>query len=112
MGFVPVSLFRSEIAACRSNRLSGNASIAIPLAWYAIATLIFGSLISAIAFISAASYARVETVTGAIVPDTGVSLIVPTRNGVIATLPVREGQLVATGTTLASPLYIPYIPVL
>jgi membrane fusion protein len=107
-----VRLFRSEVATFRADRLFGDVAIAVPIAWLALATLIFGSLISAIAFISAASYARVETVTGAIVPDTGVSLIVPTRSGVIATLPVREGQLVATGTTLASPLYIPYIPVL
>lgn len=62
----------------------------------------FGGVLIGVAFLSLASYSRVETVTGTITPDTGVSSILPTRSGVIASLSVRDGQQVEAGTELAS----------
>ena len=55
----------------------------------------------ALAFLFTASYARVETVVGAIVLDKGVATIVPSRPGVVADLPAREGQRVQARALLA-----------
>ena len=53
-------------------------------------------------FLSLATYSRVETAVGTITPDAGISTIVPTRTGVIASLAVRDGQIVPAGAELAS----------
>ena len=95
-------MFRSEAIANRSDRLSGDVAIAVPVAWQAIGYLIFGGVAVGVLFLSLASYSRVETVTGIISPNTGVSNIIATRAGVIAALPVRDGQNVAAGAGLAT----------
>lgn len=56
---------------------------------------------ASVLFLSLASYCRVETVTGTITPDAGVSVIVPTRAGVITALTARDGQEVVAGAELA-----------
>ncbi len=61
------------------------------------ALLVFGGL-----FLAMASYARQETLAGALVPTAGVAAIVPVRPGVISEVHVREGQTVAAGTPLVS----------
>lgn len=95
-------LFRAEVFEQKKDRLSGSVSIAVPLSWQAIGLLIFGSLVVAITFLSLASYSRVETVTGAIVPDKGIAAIIPTRPGTIAEVLVSDGEKVASGTTLVA----------
>lgn len=95
-------MFRSEVLAHRVEKLQGNVAIAIPPSWQSVGYVVFGGVAAAGAFLSLASYARVETVTGSIVPDKGIAAIVPTRNGVILSLPAREGQHVAAGAELAS----------
>lgn len=95
-------MFRSEVLESRVDRLPGDVAIAIPVSWQSISYLIFGGLTATIGFLSLASYSRVETVTGSIAPDKGVVTIVPTRSGVIGSLPVHDGQDVAAGTELAS----------
>lgn len=95
-------LFRAEVFQQKKDRLSGSVSIAVPLSWQAIGYLIFGSLVIAITFLSLATYARVETVSGAIVPDKGVAAIIPTRPGTITEVFVSDGQQVAKGATLVA----------
>ena len=94
-------MFRNEAITKHSNRLSGDVAIAVPVAWQSIGFLIFGGVAAAFIFLALASYSRVETVTGTIIPDRGVSSILPTRNGVIAALSVKDGQRVEAGTELA-----------
>lgn len=53
-------------------------------------------------FLSLARYSRVETATGTIAPETGVSSIVATRAGVIAALGVQDGETVDVGAELAT----------
>lgn len=77
-------------------------AIAVPVPWQTIGYLLFGGLALALVFLALAPYARVETATGAIVPDAGVAPIVPTRAGVITALAVKDGQMVAAGTPLAT----------
>lgn len=83
-------------------RLEGAVIIAIPVSWQTICYLIFSSLIIAFVFLSLATYSRVETVNGTIIPDKGVSTIVPSRNGVISSLSVHDGQDVPAGMELAA----------
>lgn len=84
-------LFRSQAIAQHRDRLSGEVSIATPLAWQVIGWLLFGGIIIALAFLSLANYARVEAVSGVIVPEEGVAAILPQRSGVIGAVGVREG---------------------
>lgn len=95
-------MFRPEAIHHRADRLSGDVSIALPVSWQAVGYLVFGGVAAAFAFLALADYARIETVTGSIVPDTGVSAVVPTRAGVITRLAVKEGQIVAAGEELAA----------
>jgi membrane fusion protein len=95
-------LFRPEAVAGNRNRLSGDVAITVPVPWQSIGFLIFGGVALGVLFLSLASYSRVETVTGMITPNTGVSNIVPTRAGIIASLAVRDGQNVPAGTELAT----------
>ena len=95
-------MFRPEVITHRSDRLSGDVAIAVPVPWQSVGYLIFGGVALGLLFLSLASYSRVETVTGMITPSTGVSNIVPTRAGIIASLAVRDGENVPAGTALAT----------
>jgi len=95
-------LYRPEAIAYASDRLSGDVVVAVPLAWRSVGWLIFSAVVAGLIFLSLASYSRVETVAGVIMPAAGVSSVIAPRSGVIAGLPVREGQQVSAGTILAS----------
>lgn len=95
-------MFRSEVTSHRSDRLTGDVSITVPISWQSIGYLVFVGILIGFSFLSLASYSRVETVTGSITPDKGVSAIIPSRNGVIASVAVSEGQEVAAGAELAA----------
>lgn len=95
-------MFRSEVLSRHIDRLSGEVAIVVPVAWQGIGYLIFGGLAAVLTFFSLASYSRVETVSGVITPDRGVSAIHPIRSGIIASLPVIDGQKVPAGAELAA----------
>jgi membrane fusion protein len=99
---VRLTMFRSEALNASSGRFTGDVLIAVPTSWQVIGYLLGGSVIVAAIFLSLASYARIETVSGTIVPAAGVVSIIPTRSGVIAVLPIHEGQDVKAGAELAS----------
>lgn len=86
----------------RAERLSGDVAITAPASWQAIGYLLFGCVASAAAFLSIATYARVETATGTIVPDAGIAAIVPPRSGLVSSLLVHDGDFVAARAELAS----------
>lgn len=94
-------LFRHEVTQHRAERLHGDVSLAVPVAWQTVGYLIATALVAALAFLALGSYARVETVSGAIVTDKGTAPIIPTRAGVVVELLVRDGQAVPAGTPLA-----------
>ena len=95
-------MFREEVLFRHRDRLSGDVAIAVPVPWQSISYLIFGGVAAAFAFLSLANYSRVETVTGIVTPDKGVSAILPTRSGIIADLAVRTGQIVPAGAELVT----------
>ncbi|WP_340267616.1 HlyD family secretion protein [Sphingobium mellinum] len=94
-------LFRQEALAHRAERLHGNVNIATPMSWQVIGFLLFAALITVIAFLATATYARVETVPGQVALDRGVATIVPSRAGIVVGIDVTEGQQVAAGQRLA-----------
>lgn len=97
-----VPLFRPEVAKARKQRLHGDVSLAVPVSWQVIGFTLLAALIVALVFLATASYARTETVGGAIVLDRGVAQIIPSRAGIVADLPAREGQRVSVGDPLIS----------
>lgn len=96
----PTPLFRKEVLEHRADRLHGDVSIAVPISWQVIGYTLLAALVAALVFLFTASYSRVETVTGAVVLDKGVAAILPSRPGVVAELPAREGQRVRAGDPL------------
>lgn len=93
-------LFRKEVLEHRADRLHGDVSLAVPMSWQLIGYLLLAALTIALIFLATASYARVETVTGAVVLDKGVAPIVPSRPGVVIHLPVHDGEQVEAGEPL------------
>lgn len=98
----PSSIYRPEIVAGRIGRLSGDVVIAVPLSWRLMGYAITTAMFLCILFLFLAGYSRTETASGIIVPDKGIALIVPSRNGVITSLNVKHGDKVNEGTTLLS----------
>ena len=74
----------------------------MPLSWQLIAYLVFGGVGAAALFLSFASYSRIEVVSGTITPDAGIAPAVAARAGIVTEIAVKEGQLVAAGTPLAT----------
>lgn len=95
-------LFRKEVLEHRADRLQGDVSLAVPVSWQVIGFTLLTALVVALVFLATASYSRVETVAGAIVLDRGVASIVPSRPGIVAEIPAREGQQVAAGDPLVA----------
>jgi membrane fusion protein len=95
-------LFRLEALRHRADRLHGNVNIATPVAWQLIGYLLLTILVVGGGFLSLATYARVETVVGAIALDKGVASIVPSRPGTISSVSVADGQRVRAGDQLAT----------
>lgn len=98
----PTALFRREVVDHRTNRLHGDVRLAMPLSWQVIGYLLFAAVIAAGLFLSLASYSRITTAPGSIVLDRGVAPIVPSRSGVLLTLPVADGRHVKAGTVIAT----------
>lgn len=94
-------LFRKEAVNYRADRLQGGVRIATPLAWQLIGFLLLVALVAVISFLSLATYARVENVTGEIALDKGMASIVPSRSGLVEEVAVSDGQRVRSGQKLA-----------
>ncbi|GMN03057.1 HlyD family efflux transporter periplasmic adaptor subunit [Erythrobacter sp. MTPC3] len=94
-------MFRTEAIEHSTGSLDGDVFMAVPISWQAIGYLLLSSLVAAMAFLSLASYSRVETALGTVAPDKGISSILPTRTGTVTELAVMEGQRVEAGDLLA-----------
>jgi len=96
-----MSLFRAEVLQNSRARLHGDVHLALPVSWQVVGGLFFTIVATAILFLSLASYSRIETVAGLIVPDGGIARVVPTRAGIIGNLAVQAGDKVEQGDGLA-----------
>lgn len=95
-----MSLFRPEVLEHRRDRLHGDVNMALPVSWQMIGILFFVIVVSAIVFLSFAGYSRIETVTGIVAPEGGITRIIPLRTGVIGSLAVSDGDTVKRGDPL------------
>jgi membrane fusion protein len=96
-----IELFRREVLERRASKLHGDINLALPLGWQLMGYMFLGTLVAGAIFLSAATYTRVETVSGTIVPDKGVAAVVPTRAGILTELRVSEGMRVTRGMPIA-----------
>lgn len=101
MNAVGHPLFRREALQHRADRLHGSVNVATPIAWQIIGYLLLATLIITVIFLSFASYARVQTVSGTIALDKGVAVIMPSRTGIVESVAVSEGERVHAGQKLA-----------
>lgn len=95
-----MSLFRSEVLEHRRDRLHGDVNMVLPISWQTIGILFFVIIVTAIVFLTFAGYSRIETVSGIIAPEGGITRIVPPRTGVIGSLMVNDGDTVERGDPL------------
>lgn len=95
-------MYRAGFAGRISPRLQGTTLVAVPLSWQTVSYLLFCALCVGVLFLCFATYARVETVTGSISPEAGISPTVATRAGIVTELTVKDGQIVSAGTPLAT----------
>lgn len=93
-------MFRIEAVQAQRQSLQGSVHLAPPLSWQIIGYGLLATLVAVVVFLALGSYARVETVTGKIVPDAGSAVITPTRNGIVTRLYAREGTAVGAGAPL------------
>ena len=92
----------SDRTAERFENLSGQVGVLIPLSWRIINYGLLAISLAAAVFLFLASYSRVVTVNGTIVPDKGVAAIVPYQAGVLTDLHVRDGERVVKGASIAA----------
>ncbi len=88
----PRPLFRCEVSQARSADWLGSVLLVAPLRRWLIATLSLALGISIFAFLCFAHYTRRETVSGMLVPDTGLLNIVAVAPGTVVNMRVRVGQ--------------------
>ena len=95
-------LFRQEAVAGQLNRLDGEVILAQPLPSRILGALAVLIVIIGLIFLSTATYARMERVTGWIVPEGGLIRVVARQGGIIETINVEEGDEVSINQPLAT----------
>lgn len=76
--------------------------MAVPVGWHLTGYLMAGLLLVAILFLASASYSRIVTASGVILPDKGVAAVMPPRTGVVMELMVTDGDIVSAGQELVA----------
>lgn len=72
------------------------------MGWHATGYLMASVLVAVVLFLSIASYARIVTATGVILPDSGVAAVMPPRSGVVMKMMVHDGDLVKEAQELVA----------
>jgi len=93
-------LFRNEVLQARSTRLLGQIILtpSVSTAWLSAAALLIG--IAVVCLLVFGSYTRRATVTGQLLPTSGVIRVHTPQPGVVLEKRVAEGQLVQKGEVL------------
>lgn len=81
-------------------KLHGNVNLTLPVSWHLIGGMLFLAVFTAVIFLSLATYSRVETVQGIVVPASGAPQIAGQRRGIVRHVFVREGEVVEAGTVV------------
>ena len=80
----------------------GTVVLARPVSVSIITSFLSTIVCAALGVVSLGTYARKETVSGYLVPDTGIARVHAPASGVIGDIYVREGQRVASGAPVLS----------
>lgn len=94
-------LFRKEVMDHATQRLQGEVVLAMPLATRLLGLLAIGVVLAVAVFVSTATYARKEMVSGWLTPERGVVRAAALTGGQLETLLVAEGDIVRAGDTIA-----------
>lgn len=97
----PTPLFRQQAVAHQSRALDGEVLLALSLRMRVLIALAVVTVIGVSVFAATATYARMETVPGWVVPEGGLIRVTARQGGVIDALDIREGDRVAAGQSLA-----------
>jgi len=95
-------LFREQAIAAHARRLEGDVLIVQPASLHVVLCILSAFTVAALVFLTTASYARSERVTGYLIPSGGVSSILPVRAGVVSEVLVRAGDHVRAGDILVT----------
>jgi membrane fusion protein len=97
-----MSLFRKEVIAHQSERLTGVITLAQPLSIKLTVLILVLVAIAIIVFVFNAEYSRKETVRGFLMPNKGMLKSYANQGGTIKKLWVQEGDKVNKGQSLAT----------
>jgi membrane fusion protein len=97
-----MSLFRKEVIAHQSERLTGVITLAQPLSIKLTVLILVLVAIAIIVFVFNAEYSRKETVRGFLMPNKGMLKSYANQGGTIEKLWVQEGDKVNKGQSLAT----------
>jgi len=94
-------LFRREAVRHATRRLEGEVILATPFSVKTLGLFLVAVILAVTVFLSNATYARKATVTGLIVPDQGMVRASSLAAGLLQSVIVKEGDVVAAGDRLA-----------
>jgi membrane fusion protein len=97
-----MSLFRKEVIAHQSERLTGVITLAQPLSIKLAVLILVLIAVAIIVFVFNAEYSRKETVRGFLMPNKGMLKSYANQGGTIEKLWVQEGDKVIKGQSLAT----------
>ncbi|MFV0409393.1 MAG: HlyD family secretion protein [Paracoccus sp. (in: a-proteobacteria)] len=97
----PAQLFRQQAVAHQTRSLEGE--VLLPLGMRMRVLILLAALVVAgiVLFAVNASYARMETVSGWVVPEAGLIRVIARQGGIVDKLTVSEGDEVKAGQSLA-----------
>lgn len=95
-------LFRKEAITHATRRLAGEVVLASSIPSRVLAGLMAAVVLGGATFAATASYARKETVVGWLTPEAGMIRLAARQGGVVSSVHVREGQMVAVGQPIAT----------
>lgn len=95
-------LFREQAVEHQLRRLDGEVMLRLSLRMRVLIVLAAVAILGAGGFLATASYARMETVSGWIVPREGLIRVTARQGGIVDSLAVAEGDAVASGAPLAT----------
>ena len=93
-------LFRKQVLDAQQVRLYGNVLIVSPIRFWVVSGFLSAIVIILIMFLASASFARIERVSGAVVPSLGIVRMAAPAAGIIKGFSLSEGQQVQEGEVL------------
>ncbi|MFD2237665.1 HlyD family secretion protein [Aureimonas populi] len=94
-------MFRNEAVVSQTRRLEGEVVLAQPVQSRVLGIAGMIVVVAGLAFVSTATYARMESVTGWVVPEGGLIRVGARQAGIVERIDVAEGDEVQAGQPLA-----------